>query len=110
MTYYALVSDNRYDQSWSLLTDEFKQIFNCCAPQYNYSGYTEWWDSVDHVEFGDVYTVSQTENRAVVYADLRYHMVEGGVSEDQQPYIALVYDPTRNAWLFNNKSANENFS
>lgn len=109
ITYYSLVSESRYDLSWSLLTDGFKQIFNCCAPNYNYSGYTEWWDSVDFVAFGDVYTVSQHDDRAIVYADLRYHMVEGGVSQDQQPYIEMVYDPARNAWLFANKGADQNF-
>src|SRR6185369_17239949 len=29
--YYALVSQGRYDLGWSILTDAFKQKFNCCA-------------------------------------------------------------------------------
>ena len=110
VTYYSLVGESRYDQSWSMLTDAFKQIFNCCAPNYNYTGYTDWWNSVDFVEFGDVYIVSQTGDQAVIYADLRYHMLEGGVSQDREPYIAMIYDPARNAWLFNNKGTNSDFS
>ena len=105
--YYNLVSDGRYDESWPLLSDNFKQIFNCCAPNYNYSGYVEWWDSVDHVEFGPVRTVTQANNRAVVYAELFYHMVEGGVSEDRAPYFELLFDGE--AWRFENKGETEDF-
>jgi hypothetical protein len=101
--YYALVSQGRYDESWPLLSDAFKQTFNCCAPNYNYDGYRAWWDSVDFVDFGQVRTVSQSGGRAVVYAELRYHMHAGGVSEDREPYIILVYDPARGQWLFDDK-------
>ena len=100
--YYQLVGEKRYEASWPRLSDTFKQIFNCCAPNYDYAGYSEWCDSVNRVEFGEVRTVSQTDDRAVVYAELFYHMNAGGVSRDAEPYIELIYDPVR-GWLFEDK-------
>lgn len=97
--YYTLVSQQRYDLTWQLLTDSFKQRFNCCAPNYNYSGYVEWWDSVNYVDFGDVRTVSQNGDRAVVYAELYWVMntgVRSGMSSNA--YVELVYDSAMGSW------------
>ncbi len=105
-TYYELVSQQRYDLTWALLTDSFKQRFNCCAPNYNYSGYTQWWDSVNYVDFGDVRTVSQNGDRAVVYAELYWVMntgVRSGISGN--PYIEVVYDNASGAWRIDDTRA-----
>jgi len=104
--YYALVSQGRYDLGWSMLTDAFKQKFNCCAPNYNYTDYVKWWDSVDTVEFRNVKTVSQTSDHAVVYVEFSYVMNDGRRSAlIGDPYIALVYDSTLNTWRFDDKRA-----
>jgi hypothetical protein len=104
--YYTLVSQGRYDLGWSMLTDAFKQKFNCCAPNYNYTDYVKWWDSVNTVEFGNVKTVSQNGDHAVVYAEFYYVMNTGAKSSlVGDPYIALVYDPTLNTWRFDDKRA-----
>jgi hypothetical protein len=103
-TYFQLVSEQRYDLSWPMLSEAFKQRFNCCAPNYNYSGYTDWWNSVNYVEFGNVNTVSQNGDRAVVYAELIYVMNDGRRSaSDSNPYIQLVYDPAAGGWRFDDK-------
>jgi len=104
--YYTLVSQGRYDLGWSMLTDRFKQKFNCCSPNYNYTGYVQWWDSVNTVEFGNVKTVSQNGDRAVVYAEIYYVMNNGQQSSlVSDPYIELVYDSTLNTWRFDDKRA-----
>ena len=104
--YYALVSQGRYDLGWSMLTDAFKQKFNCCAPNYNYTDYVKWWDSVNTVEFRNVKTVSQNGDKAVVYAEFSYVMNDGRRSSlVGDPYIALVYDSTLNTWRFDDKRA-----
>ena len=106
-SYYQFVSQQRYDVTWQMLTDAFKQKFNCCAPNYNYSGYVDWWNSVSTVDFGQVRTVSQTGDRAVVYAELYYVMNTGDRSGmDSAPYIELVYDAASGAWRFDDKRAN----
>lgn len=105
--YYALVSQRRYDLAWSMLNDSFKQKFNCCAPNYNYTDYVNWWNSVSSVEFGNVRTVSQSGDRAVVYVEMIYVMNDGRRSSIVgDPYIELVYDSSLNAWRFNDKRAN----
>lgn len=102
--YYQLISHHRYDETWNRLTDAFKQKFNCCAPDYNYAGYVNWWDSVKKVEFGDIHIMSQSGYEAVVYAELYYVMKKGPRSPvDSDPYIALLYDPTTGRWLFDDK-------
>jgi len=104
--YYALVSQGRYDLGWSMLTDAFKQKFNCCAPNYNYTDYVKWWDSVNTVEIRNVKTVSQNGDKAVVYIEFAYLMNDGRRSSlIGDPYIALVYDPTLNTWRFDDKRA-----
>lgn len=105
--YYRLVSAEQLDATWMMLSDDFKEIFNCCAPDYNYEGYIQWWTSVDRVELNGLRTVSQSGNRAVVYVELGYRMKAGSVSEDSEPYIELVYDPTRATWLFDDKGPTE---
>lgn len=102
--YYQLISEHRYDLTWPLLTEAFKQKFNCCAPNYNYNGYINWWDSVARVEFGSVRTVSQSGNQAVVYAELYYVMHNGARSSlDSDPYIQLIFDATAGIWRFDDK-------
>ena len=89
-----------------MLTDDFKQEFNCCAPNYNYTGYVGWWDSVDRVEFGEVRVVSQSGVRAVVYAEIYYVMNTGDRSSvDNAPYFELVYSPVTGNWQFDDKRA-----
>jgi hypothetical protein len=101
-TYYQWVDANRYDLTWPMLSAHFKDVFNCCAPNYNYGGYTDWWNSVDRVEAVDVRTVQQDSGRAVVYMELHYWMKAGGQSIDRG-YIHLVSDPVA-GWLFDNKT------
>mgnify|MGYP005846760879 CR=1 FL=1 len=104
--YYQLVSQERYDASWPLLTDAFKQKFNCCAPNYDYTGYVNWWNSVNYVDFGSVRTVSQSGDQAVVYAEMYFVMNTGARSSvDSNPYIQLVYDAASGVWRFNDKRA-----
>jgi hypothetical protein len=102
-TYYQLVDDNRYDLSWPMLTERFKNEFNCCAPNYNYAGYVQWWDSVDRVEVASTETIQQTGDRAVVAIELHYIMRSGGRSIDRS-YILLTRDPATGGWLFDDKT------
>lgn len=105
-SYYLMVGAKRYDVTWPLLTDAFRQKFNCCAPDYNFAEYTAWWDTVERVEFGSVNTVSQTSTTAIVYAELNYVMKAGGISVDAEPYLKLILDPATGNWLLDDKGAN----
>jgi hypothetical protein len=103
-TYFQWVDDNRYDLTWPMLTDHFKDVFNCCAPNYNYTGYVDWWNSIERIEQADVHTVRQDGGSAAVYMELHYQMKAGGISTDRG-YIHLIYDPVV-GWRFDNKTDN----
>lgn len=101
-SYYQWIDANRYDLTWPLLSEKFKQTFNCCAPNYNYTEYTTWWDSVDRIEAVEVSTVQQDNARAIVFMELHYWMKAGGQSVDRA-YMHLIRDPVA-GWLFDNKT------
>lgn len=101
-SYYQWIDANRYDLTWPLLSEGFKQTFNCCAPNYNYTEYTAWWDTVDRIEAVEVSTVQQDSARAVVFMELHYWMKAGGTSVDRA-YMHLIRDPVA-GWLFDNKT------
>ncbi len=99
--YYRAITARSYDRTWATLSDDFKQKFNCCAPNYNFNGYLDWWNSVSRVDVGAVRVISQSGNRAVVYADLTYVMNDGGSFRDNAPYFELVFRDGR--WFFDDK-------
>jgi hypothetical protein len=101
-SYYQWIDANRYDLTWPLLSENFKQTFNCCAPNYSYREYTDWWDSVDRIEAVEVSTVQQDSTRAIVFMELHYWMKAGGQSVDRA-YMHLIRDPVA-GWLFDNKT------
>lgn len=107
VNYYRDITAGNYNATWSQLTDGFKQEFNCCAPDYDYAGYTSWWDMVARVDFGEVRTVEQRGDTALVYAELIYTMEEGGSFEDSSPYIQLVYSDEQGRWLFEDKRSEQ---
>ncbi len=104
--YFTLVGEERYDLTWPLLTDAFKQKFNCCAPNYDFAGYMQWWETVDRVEFGRVETLSQSGDRATVYAEIIYIMNAGTRFEDSERYIDLEYDAASGQWRLADKREN----
>ena len=105
VNYYRDITAENYESAWEQLTDDFKQAFNCCAPNYDYEGYLGWWTTVDRVDFGEVRLVEQNGDNALVYADLIYTMEDGGQFEDSDPYIELEYSSTQGRWLFADKRA-----
>ncbi len=104
-SYFQWVSQKRYDLTWPMLTDTFKQKFNCCAPNYDYTDYINWWNSVNYVDFGTVSTVSETGAQAVVYAQIAYVMNTGARSSLDGAYYEMLYDPSSGNWRMNDKRA-----
>lgn len=100
--YYEAINARRYDQTWSMLSNHFKQKWNCCAPDgsFDYAGYTEWWESVQRVDIGRVELIERDDTRATVHAELAYWMRDGRQILDPRPYIQLRLDSATGAWLF----------
>jgi len=103
--YYSYINKRRYDITWAMLSNHFKDKWNCCTPdgKYDYKKYVEWWDSVAHVDIGVVRTRTQSDSTATVYAELHYRLNDGRYILDTEPYILLVVDPISGGWLFDDK-------
>jgi len=103
--YYSAINSRRYETTWALLSNHFKDIFNCCRidGSYDFDGYVQWWDSVAQVYVGQVRIVEQTGSTAVVIADLRYYLKDGRLISDTKPRIELIWDDARRTWLFYDK-------
>ena len=102
LNYFKLVEGGDYEAGWALLSETFKQQSRCCGPNLDYDAYVKWWEGVDHIQYGLLYTIVKAGNRAIVYADLSYYLVGGGVEPDGAPYFELLYDGDH--WLLENQS------
>ena len=103
--YYSAINNRQYEETWALLSDHFKDIFNCCKPDgsYDFDAYVQWWDSVAQVYVGAVSVMEQDGNTATVIADIQYVLKNGQTIDDTKPRIQLIWDATNHAWLFYDK-------
>jgi hypothetical protein len=97
MDYYALINNNQYDQSWSLLSDDFKDR-NHGNNNGGYSGYVDWWNTVTSVTVSTSEIRYQSGESAKVIIVLHYEMKNGSAYEDRV-YFQLIYDNSRETWL-----------
>ncbi len=102
LAYYTAVNDREYDAAWTMLSQSYKHAWNCCTPagDYDYVSFTRWWDRVERVALRELAPVSQSEDRALVYADLVYRMKDGMELIDPYPYTYMARDAATQSWLF----------
>jgi serine/threonine-protein kinase len=91
--YYQAINDRNYDQSWSMLSESFKERVNPTG----FGPYTDWWDTVARVDVLTAKIQSQNDQTASVTARLRYTYKDGRVAEDSAVY-ELVAAPTEFSW------------
>jgi len=92
--YYEAINNRQYDQTWSLLSDNFKQVRNPTGKQ----DYIDYWNTIARVEIENIDVQNQTANTAVVAAAVHYTKRAGGT--DRRTYtFTLVFDPQRAGWL-----------
>lgn len=110
--YYDLINSRQYKEAWAMLSNRFKVDFTGCPGNVTYDQcqpYTSWWvDQKVVVEILEVRVESQTNNSAVVYAELSYYPKSGGPIPDSKPYIKLIPDSTGTRWLFDAKGDTSN--
>jgi hypothetical protein len=86
-----------YSSTWQHLTPEFQ------AKSKGLYGYTDWWNSVENIEMGEIQVLEQNNNRAVLDVSLKYLMKTGSTYKDPKSRIELIWDNSANNWLFENK-------
>jgi hypothetical protein len=86
--YYENINDRNYDLTWSLLSDDFKSVFNPGGK----NPYMDFWNTVSNVE---IYSAEQTkisDNATVV-------VINSNIRRDQLNYYLLRNNAQSN-WLF----------
>jgi hypothetical protein len=90
--HYSNLNARNYDLTWKSLSSEFQTIST------GFSGYTEWWNSVERIELDSVNLVSKDSSQAIVDAELRYIMKTGVTSDDERGRIYLAWNSSVSNW------------
>lgn len=95
--HYLALNDRNYRETWDHLSPNFKNI------AVSYSEYQKWWNSVREIRIGNIETVKENEDNAIVNAELWYVMNTGKLVKDSKSRIYLIWNESEKSWLFNNK-------
>jgi hypothetical protein len=93
--FYSLTHDRNYQNSWSLLTDGFK---NKNSPG-GYNDYVTFWDKIDSVDVNSINFFEQTSTDAKCAVNLTFNAKQGGNQTVNIKYH-LIYNSDRQTWLF----------
>ena len=96
--YYGAINKRNYVVTWSLLTPGFISLANPLS-QGGYQGYTDWWNTVDHVDVTGVDIIEQDKNTATVEVRATYQYSNGDTTHSHQRFD-LIFDSSRGTWLF----------
>ncbi len=93
--YFSSVNAGNLTLGWSLLTDRFKQNVN----NNSFDDYSNFWNSVSHVDVSAISLESQAGTNAVINVALVFNYKNGTVTSGTVKYY-LIYDTGRSTWLF----------
>jgi hypothetical protein len=65
-----------------------------------FEDYVVWWDSVERIDVNAVDVLANNGSDALVRVHLTFHMTDGRVVDNQVYEYDLLYDPSRNTWMF----------
>ena len=87
---------NYQDLRDNYLTTAFKSRVSSTG----YAEYVEWWSSVQRVDVTSVDVLQNEGGRAWVRVNVTFTMKDGRVISNQQYDYSLLYDATRQTWMF----------
>lgn len=88
--YYSAINDQLYEQTWEMLSDEFKV-------RHSFDEYVDWWDAVEKVDVLDVEIVEQSYDTAVINVLLHYLHKDG--SKVESPNTFKLISDGKGSWL-----------
>ncbi len=96
--YFAAVWNERnYQDLWdNYLTPAFKSRPDNGGLQ----DYAAWWNSVQRVDVNSVSVLQNDGTHAWVRVNLTFTMKDGRVVSNQEYDYDLLFDPTRQTWMF----------
>ncbi|MEC4893082.1 MAG: type IV pilin-like G/H family protein [Oscillatoria sp. PMC 1051.18] len=95
--HYDLLMQREYETTWNNLTPEFQ------VKAGGFSEYANWWNKVNKIEYTNVYTVSRSNEQAIVNAQLKYYLKNGRVYRDTKTQIYVQWNQNNRHWQFKNK-------
>ena len=98
--HYFSLKNRNYSSTWSELSPRFQSL-----SVGSYSDYLQWWNKVRDIRIGNVSLINQSNDTAIVDAELYYVMDTEKVFEDSKKRIYLVWSGEKNSWLIVQKSA-----
>jgi len=95
--YFQAINNREYEQSWQMLTPNFKDIRHCCDSEGNYEfqPYVDWWDKFERVEIVSTSVEYQSSEEATVTTRLRYHRVADASVTTAVSAFKLVWENDR---------------
>lgn len=97
--YYTMINNRQYNQSWSMLSDDFITKSNK-EEKFDFNSYTEYWDSIEQVNVESVEIQNQDTDVSTIFVTLRYDKKDGIVVY-QDLYFNLIINNTKDNWLIN---------
>ncbi len=101
--YFSNINISNYSLTWSLLSDNFKNAVNGPS-QGGYQGYVQFWNTVHSVTVETVTVISQNDYYAAIMVNALFHYNSGVLTMTTTDYT-LVYNYSRNTWLFDTTPA-----
>ncbi|MBF2064559.1 MAG: hypothetical protein IGS39_09090 [Calothrix sp. C42_A2020_038] len=95
--YYQLINQRQYANSWAILTRRFQRI----KPDNNYNNYEEWWEKVASIKINSIQLIANSQNQAIVDAELEYLMKNGKIVKDVSRFTLIPNSDSK--WLIDNK-------
>jgi hypothetical protein len=93
----AVWNEQNYQDLWdNYLTSSFKSRPDAGG----YEGYAAWWDSVQRVGVNSVTVLQNDGTHAWVRVNITFTMKDGRVISNQEYDYDLLYDATRQTWMF----------
>lgn len=96
--YFTAVWQQRnYQDLWdNYMTPSFKSR----TGSGSFEDYTTWWSSVERVDVHSVQVMQNDGTHAWIRVNVTFIMRDGRIVSNQQYDYDLLYDPTRQSWMF----------
>ena len=93
----AVWKERNYQDLWdNYLTPAFKAR----STSSSFDEYVTWWSSVDRVDVNSVSVMENDGTHAWVRVNVTFYMKDGRVISNQEYDYDLLFDPTRQTWMF----------
>ena len=92
--YYTAINNRQYDQTWSMLSENFKRTKNPTGK----GDYIKFWDSIARVDVESVVVQNQAADSAVILTGVYYTNRDGGTSRSNYTF-GLMRPQSTAGWL-----------